>query len=63
MRQANYQLKGFLIQLNGSLIASARVLDIREDRLSRIIHRRVNPSADEKLKIASHLQKTVSEIF
>jgi hypothetical protein len=63
MQEANYYLKELLIQHNGSLIASARALDIREDRLSRIIHRRVNPSSDEKIKIASHLQQKVSGLF
>ena len=63
MQEANFYLKGLLIQHDGSIIAAARILEVREDRLSRIIHRRVNPSADEKRKIAWHLQKSMVELF
>lgn len=63
MQESNFYLKGFLIQSDGTIVRAARAIGIREDRLSRIIHRRVNPSADEKRKIAWHLQKPITELF
>lgn len=63
MNAPNFYLKGFLIQRDGSIVAAARALEMREDRLSRVIHRRVKPSPEEKRRISWHLQRSISELF
>lgn len=63
MQSPNYYLKSLIIANDGKMVDAARILGMREDRLSRIIHRRVNPSAAEMTKIAGHLQKPVGELF
>jgi len=63
MNHPNFYLKGLLIQKDGKLVEAARALDMREDRLSRIIHCRVNPSIHELNAIAQHLNKPVADIF
>lgn len=56
-------VKGLFIMADGSICDAARAVSIHENRLSRIIHRRVKPNSDEKRRIAWHLQKPISELF
>ncbi len=63
MQGPNYKLKGLLIAADGTLTVAARKVEIREDRLSRIIHNRVKPSREECQRIAWRLQRSVKEIF
>lgn len=59
----NRKLKAAIIIGCGTVAKAARQCGIREDRLSRIIHRRVNPKPEEKRKLAWKLQKPISELF
>lgn len=63
MKPANYALKAALIEHNGTITEASRKLDIAPDRLSRIIHGRVNVRQDEKRRICWHLQKSAVELF
>jgi hypothetical protein len=63
MQSPNFILKSLIIAKDGNYVNIARTLGMREDRLSRIVHRRVNPSDDEMKKLSEYLQKPVGEIF
>lgn len=58
----NYKLKARIIETYGDQTAFARLLGIREDRLSKIIHGRIQPRPEEVERIAS-LLKVSEEIF
>lgn len=63
MSKPNFRLKAIIIESFGTIAAAARQCDIREDRLSRIIHRRVTPSQKERRTLAWKLQKPIKELF
>jgi hypothetical protein len=63
MEQPNFKLKGIIIAQFGTLAQAARLFDMREDRLSRVIHNRVRPSRDEMRTISWRLQKKISELW
>lgn len=59
----NVKLKIAIIEKYGSQVAAAKAFDVREDRLSRIVHNRVHVSDDEKRRICWRLQKPIRELF
>jgi hypothetical protein len=63
MAATNRKLKAAIITVFGTQTEGARQFEIREDRLSRIIHRRVKPSVEEQRVIALRLQKPMGELF
>ncbi|MBW2608636.1 MAG: hypothetical protein JRD05_13515 [Deltaproteobacteria bacterium] len=63
MREPNLELKAKIILKFGSIIEAARKCEIREDRLSRIIHRRVVPNALERGELAFQLGERISDLF
>jgi len=70
VKEPNTYLKGRIVEKFGGskpfVIALANGKDgvqIREDRLSRIIHRRVRPTQAEKRAICWRLQESMSQLF
>ncbi len=70
MKEPNTYLKARIVQRFGGsklfLIALANGkggVQVREDRLSRIIHRRVKPTPAEKRAICWKLQESASQLF
>lgn len=63
MKTPNYYLKSLIVAKDGKMGDAAMALGMRADRLSRIVHRRVNPSAVEMTKIAGYLQRPAGELF
>ena len=63
MRESNLKLKAKIILKFGTIIQASRAFEMREDRLSRVIHRRVVPKAEEKRTICLQLKKNSDEIF
>ena len=63
MQRPNFILKSLIIAKDGNYGNVTRALGMREDRLSRIVHRRVNPSDDEMKKLSEYLQKPIGELF
>jgi hypothetical protein len=70
VKEPNTYLKGRIVEKFGGsksfVIALANGkggVQIREDRLSRIIHRRVKPTAAEKRAICWKLQEPIDRLF
>jgi DNA-binding Xre family transcriptional regulator len=59
----NRNLKARIIQCFGNQTDFARLLQISEDRLSKIVHGRVTPREPEREAICKKLGATPSEIF
>jgi len=59
----NRKLKASIVISFGTIAEASRQTGIREDRLSRIIHRTVNARPEEKRVLAWHLQKPIAELF
>jgi len=62
-RTPNRKLKAKIIEVYGSQVDFARLLNWSEDRLSRVIHGRVLPRDEEKNMISRKLGVPESEIF
>jgi len=60
---ANFTLKARIIEKFGSQTDFARLLGISEDRLSKYIHGRLQPSDEEQRLIARKLGVSQDEIF
>jgi hypothetical protein len=56
-------LKCQLLLKDGSLTQAARRLEWDYNRLSRIINRRVEPTDDERRRLAWYLQKSATQLF
>ncbi|UCG11526.1 MAG: hypothetical protein JSU72_13420 [Deltaproteobacteria bacterium] len=59
----NKALKIAIIERFDTQHRAAAEFGIRPDRLSRIVTRRVKPSAEEKRIIAWKLQRSIDELF
>jgi transcriptional regulator with XRE-family HTH domain len=59
----NLMLKAKIIVKFGSQSEFCRALGIREDRLSKIIHGRIDPSAQERKTIAKKLGVPKNELW
>jgi len=59
----NNELKAQIIRKFSTITAFARAIGAREDRVSKIIHGRTIPTADERVLICEKLGVRESEIF
>lgn len=59
----NQELKAQIYRKFNMLTDFARIMGMRDDRLSKIIHGRVTPSNEEKLNISRKLGVAPQEIF
>ena len=59
----NRKLKAKIIEVYGSQVDFARLINWSEDRLSRVIHGRLSPQDSERKLIAQKLRVRQDEIF
>lgn len=60
---ANLELKALIIRRFGTQVDFSRIVGLREDRISKLIHGRAKATGEECTVIAKKLGVTVQELF